>query len=105
MDSERLLLRAEVAARLRWLRQQSGIPISHLARMLSQSRPTYYDTEAGTRDVTPVELVALCKIFDVDVRWLLGLEAAPRPSFLNRGRPPETALRATSGDGRGERRG
>jgi transcriptional regulator with XRE-family HTH domain len=81
-------VRRLLAARIRALRQEAGLSISQLARLLGQSRPTYYKTEEGQRDVAPDELIALAEIFAVEVGWLLGIDPLAAPEGEGRDQTP-----------------
>lgn len=66
-------MQVTLAARIRALRAAAGLSVSEAARRLGQSRPTYYATEAGLREVTAREAVLLTEIYRVDIRWLLDI--------------------------------
>lgn len=59
-----------VASRLKAAREQAGLSQGQVARMLSMSRPSISEMEAGRRKVTVEEVTQLAEIYGVSVSWL-----------------------------------
>jgi len=65
-----------VGARLREARLSVGLTQADVADALGLSRPTLAAVEKGTRKITGLELRRLARLYQRDVAWLLGEEAA-----------------------------
>lgn len=73
MDTE--ARRAVIASRLRAAREHSGLSQGQVAKLLSMSRPTITEAEAGRRRVPAEELVLFATTYGVSVGWLAGEES------------------------------
>jgi len=63
----------DIGKRLRALRKRKGLSQDDLAGMLGIARPAVSEIERGSRRVTAEELVALARIFETSVDYMLGL--------------------------------
>ena len=63
----------DIGKRLRALRKRNGLSQDELAGMLGVARPAVSEIERGSRRVTAEELVALARIFETSVDYMLGL--------------------------------
>jgi Zn-dependent peptidase ImmA (M78 family)/transcriptional regulator with XRE-family HTH domain len=63
--------RESIGARIRLAREQSGIRQEDVAARLGIPRPSVSELEAGRRDVSSLELVALGQLFSKPVQWFV----------------------------------
>lgn len=63
-----------VGERLRDSRVALGLTQGDVAEALGMSRPTIGAVEKGTRKITGLELRRLARLYQRDIRWLLGEE-------------------------------
>jgi transcriptional regulator with XRE-family HTH domain len=64
-------VQSSLPERLRAAREHAGLSQGQVARMLSYSRPTISEIEAGRRKVSSEELVQFSRIYDVSTSWLI----------------------------------
>lgn len=79
----------QLAARLKWAREQAGLSQGQVAQKLGVHRPTVSQIEAGDRNVRIDELDKFAKMYGVEKSWLLDGDAA-----LVGERDPRVALAA-----------
>ncbi len=60
-----------IAARLRWAREQAGLSQGQVAQQLGVHRPTISQIEAGERNVRINELDQFAELFGVNRDWLV----------------------------------
>ena len=65
--------------RIRDLREDSDKSQTELAKMLSCSQQTYSNYELGQRTIPPEILIALAKVHNTSVDYLLGLTNVREP--------------------------
>jgi len=61
----------QIGTRIRAAREQSGLSQGQAAKLLEMHRPTISEIEAGRRKVSADELIALSRLYDVSVAWLI----------------------------------
>jgi transcriptional regulator with XRE-family HTH domain len=64
-------IRANIAARLRAAREQSGLSQGQVAKILGLQRPTISEIEAGRRKVSAEEMNRFADIYKVSISWLM----------------------------------
>lgn len=65
-----------LAARLRWAREQAGLSQGQVAHRLNVHRPTISQIESGDRNVRIEELDKFAEIYGVERTWLIDGDAA-----------------------------
>lgn len=66
--------KSDLAARLLWLRKESGLSQSAFADRVGIKRTTVTNVETGRHTLTPDVIVKLCREFEVSSDWLLGIQ-------------------------------
>jgi transcriptional regulator with XRE-family HTH domain len=66
----------QLAARLKWAREQAGLSQGQVAQKLDVHRPTISQIEAGERNVRIDELDKFAEIYGVEKAWLLDGDVA-----------------------------
>jgi transcriptional regulator with XRE-family HTH domain len=66
----------QLAARLKWAREQAGLSQGQVAQKLGVHRPTISQIEAGDRNVRIEELQKFADIYGVEKAWLIDGDAA-----------------------------
>ena len=74
--------------RLKELRKEKGLTQDDLEELLEVTKSTIFNWENGVSNIKPDRLKKLCKIFDVDIPYLLGYntvknETDPKVSVLD----------------------
>ncbi len=65
--------------RIRDLREDSDRNLTEMARLLNCSQQTYSNYELGQRTIPPETLIALAKIHNTSIDYLLGLTDVREP--------------------------
>lgn len=79
-DDQALYRRAfteELGNRMRLARRRKGITQEETASFLGIKKAAYSHYEIGRREIPPLFLYQLAKIFEVSTDWLLGIEKTP----------------------------
>lgn len=67
----------ELGKRMRLARRRKGITQEEVASFLGIKKAAYSHYEIGRREIPPLFLYQLAKIFEVSADWLLGIEKTP----------------------------
>lgn len=61
------------ATRIREIRQKLGLTQSNFAKAIGTTKNQLSKYETGTQDTPTKIIIAVCKVFEVNANWLLGL--------------------------------
>jgi len=65
--------------RIRDLREDKDLTQNEIAKILKCSQRVYSNYECGQRDIPTTVLIALAKLHDTSVDYLLGITSNPKP--------------------------